>query len=133
MELKCYTFYKCTRFRQLNKNSGILIYQTKNEISIISIYIDKLLPASNIIVTLNRLKKLLNKQQEIKNLEKLKTIFSQQITRDLVVDIIKINQPVFVKDLVIKKGIINCNVNIILIKEGLIIQMTDLKIYEKTK
>lgn len=45
----------------------------------------------------------------------------------------KIDQLIFIRDLVIKKGFINYNTTVILIKTGLEINMSDVNDYKKTK
>lgn len=84
-------FYKSIGFKQLNKDPNILIWQTRNEISIISVYIDNFLLASNTITTLKALKKLLGKEYEMKDFEEVKTIIRWQITKDLVAYIMKMD------------------------------------------
>lgn len=73
---------------------------------------------------MDKLKKLLNKEYKIKNLRKVKTIIGWKIINDLIVDIIKINQSAFIRDLVIKKKFRNCNTNVISIKANTVIKMT---------
>lgn len=45
----------------------------------------------------------------------------------------KINQSAFIKDLVIKKGLTNCNANIIFMKVNSAIETTDPKDYKETE
>lgn len=52
----------------------------------------------------------------IKNLNKVKIIIRWQMIREIVINIMKINQLVFIKNVIIKKKLINCNANIISIK-----------------
>lgn len=82
---------------------------------------------------LNKLKKLLAKKYNVKNLGKVKTIIDQQIIKDMAVYIIIINQSAFIRNLVIKKGLIEYNTNVIPIKTGSIIEITKLYDYKKTK
>ena len=51
----------------------------------------------------------------------------------MAVYIIIINQSAFIRNLVIKKGLIEYNTNVILIKTGSIIEITKLYDYKKTK
>lgn len=53
--------------------------------------VDNLFLISNIIATLNILKKLIVKKYKMKDLKKVKTIISQQITKDIIAYIIKID------------------------------------------
>lgn len=82
---------------------------------------------------LKALKKLLDKQYKIKDLREIKTIIGWQITKDPVVRTMKINQSVFIRDLVIKEELTDCNVNVILIKAGSTIEITGLKDYKETE
>lgn len=45
----------------------------------------------------------------------------------------KINQSAIIRDLVIKERFIDCNLNVIPIKAGSAIKMTDLENYKKTE
>lgn len=96
-----------------------------------SIYVDGFVLISNTMVIFNALKKSLKIKYYIKNLGKVKTIIKQQLTRDIANHKIKINQSIFIRDLVIKKGFINCNVNIILMKAKLTIEMHESNNYNK--
>lgn len=69
----------------------------------------------------------------MKNLGEVKTIIRQQITRNPVLGNIKIDQSVFIRNLVIEEELLNCNAIIILMKGDLIIDMPDTDDYEATK
>lgn len=69
----------------------------------------------------------------MKDLGEIKTIIGWQITRNLVVHTMKIDQLVFIRDLVIEKGLTDCNANVILMQASSAIEMTDPKDYEGTK
>lgn len=67
-------FYKHIGFSQLNNDSSILICYLKGEISIVSIYFEDFLLASNKMGTLNALKQSLVREYNTKNLEEVKII-----------------------------------------------------------
>ena len=67
-------FYKTIGFKQLNADASILIWQIKNEVSIVSVYVNDFLLASNIMTTLEALKGLLRKEYKMKDLREIKTI-----------------------------------------------------------
>lgn len=69
----------------------------------------------------------------MKNLEKVKIIIGQQITRDPMLGTIKIDQSKFIKDLVIDERLINCNITVILIKADLVINIPNVDDYEETE
>lgn len=69
----------------------------------------------------------------MKNFEEVKTIIRWQITRDPTLDTIKIDQSVFIRDLVIKEGFINYKTTFISIKTGLAIDILDANDYKETK
>lgn len=73
------TFYKKIGFVQLNRDLSIFIRNLKNETSIMDIYIDNFLLASDKIDILKMLKKSLSKKYGIKGLGEVKTIIGQQI------------------------------------------------------
>lgn len=79
------------------------------------------------------LKKLLAKKYEMKDLGEVKTIISCQITRDIAAHTIKIDQSVFIRDLVIKKRFTECNTNVIPMKAGSVIKIIKLDNYEETE
>lgn len=69
----------------------------------------------------------------MKNFEEVKIIIRWQITRDPTLDTIKIDQSVFIRDLVIKEGYINYKTTSILIKTGLAIDILNANDYKETK
>ena len=88
-------------------------------------YVNDFLLALNKIGTLNKLKQSLAKKYDIKNLGEVKTIIGWQINQDTAVGTIKIHQSAFVQDLVIKEGLTDYNSNIIPMKAGLSIEMSE--------
>lgn len=70
------------------------------------------------------MKKSFSKEYDSKDFGKVKTIIGQQISQDIETKTMKINQSVFIQDLVIKKNPIKCNANVIPMKTGSIIKMT---------
>lgn len=69
----------------------------------------------------------------MKDLGKVKTIIKWQITRDLVLGIIKIDQVIFIRNLVIEEDFINCNTTVILMKTNSVIDMLDVNDYKEIK
>lgn len=67
----------------------------------------------------------------MKDLGKAKTIIGWQITKDTKTNTMKIDQSVFIRDHVIEKALIKCNANIIPIKAGLVIEITEPEDYKK--
>ncbi len=67
-------FYKSIGCIQLNGDPSILVRQSRDEISIVSVYVDDFLLASNIMVALKVLKASLAKKYNIKDLREVKTI-----------------------------------------------------------
>lgn len=84
-------FYKSIGFRQLNGDPSILICQSKNEICIMTVYVDNFLLASNTMTTLEALKELLAKEYDVKDLGEVKTMIGWQITRDTAAHTMKIH------------------------------------------
>lgn len=74
-------FYKRIGFRPLNADPSILILQTSSEITVVSIYVDDFLLASNTMSVLKRLKEDLANKYDMKDLGEVKTIIVWQITR----------------------------------------------------
>lgn len=109
-------FYKSIGFKQLKGDPSILIRQLKDEISIVSVYVNDFLLASNTMAVLKTLKKLLAKEYEMKDLGEVKTIIGWQITRDTAARTMKIDQSAFIRDLDIEKILTECNANVIPMK-----------------
>lgn len=68
----------------------------------------------------------------MKNLNKVTTVIGWQITRNIAMRIMTIDQSAFIRDLIIKEGLEECNVNVIPIKTCSTIEMLDLNDYDKT-
>lgn len=84
------------------------------------------------IIIFNTLKKLLTEKYNIKNLDKRKIIIRWQITRNIAVCIMKIDQSAFIKNLIIQKKLIKYNTNVIVMKARLDIEMFKLDNYKET-
>lgn len=77
------------------------------------------------------LKQSLVEEYNMKDFRKIKTIIEWQIDWNTIADTIKVYQSAFVQDLVIDERLIDYNANIIPIKAGLFIKMTDLEDYNE--
>lgn len=97
-----------------------------------SVYIDNFLLALNTIVTLDTLKKSLAIEYNMKDLDEVKTIIGWQVIRDMATRTIKIDQTVFIRDLIIEEELIDWNVNIIPMKASSAIKMSKSDDYDKT-
>ena len=126
-------FFKNIGFVQLNGDPSIFIRRSRDETSIISVYVDNFLLVSNTMAILKVLKKSLSKEYDTKDLGEVKIIIGWQISRDTAAETMKINQSAFIRDLVIKESLTNCNVNIIPMKAGLAINMPDADDYKETE
>lgn len=124
-------FFKRIGFTQLNGNPSILIRQSAYEISIVSVYVDDFLLALNEIPTLEILKRSLAKEYNTKDLKEIKTIIRCQNSRDIATGTLKIDQLAFIQDLVIEERLTKCNANVMPIKAGSSIEMSDLEDYEE--
>lgn len=81
--------------------------------------------------TFKILQKSLSKKYDTKDLREVKTIIGWQINRDIASGTMKISQSVFIQDLVIEEGLTECNANVIPMKAGSTIEMTEPEDYEK--
>ena len=124
-------FYKSIGFIQLNGDPSILIRRVDDEISIVSVYVDDFLLASNTMATLNALKASLAREYDTKDLGEVETIIGWQIHRDPAAGTMKIDQSAFVRDLVLEEGLTDCNANVIPMKAGSAIDMSDPEDYEE--
>ncbi len=64
-------FYKSIEFMQLNRDPRILIQQSEEKTSIVSVYINDFLLASNTLVIFDTLKKFLTKEYNTKDLSEV--------------------------------------------------------------
>lgn len=83
------------------------------------------------MVILDILKEFLTKKYDTKNLGKIKTIIRWQINRNAIIGTIKIDQSVFIRDLVIEKKLTDYNANIISMKVRSLIKIGDPKDYKE--
>lgn len=72
-------------------------------------YVDDFFLASNTMTILKTLKKLLAKKYKIKDLGEVKIIIGWQITRNIAICIIKIDQLAFIRNLIIKEKLTEFN------------------------
>lgn len=125
-------FYKSIGFTQLNGDPSILIRRSEEETSIVSVYVDDFLLASNTMTILDALKASLAKEYDTKDLGEMKTIIGWQITRDEAMGTMKISQSAFVRHLVYEERLTDCNANVILMKAASSIDMGEPEDYEET-
>lgn len=126
-------FFKSLGFVQLNGNPSILMRQSKEETTLVSVYVDDFLLASNNADTLKTVKRELGKEYNVKDLGEVKTIIGWQITRNPSTQTLKIDQSSFICDLIIEENLINCNSNVIPMKARSAIEMIKHDDYEDTK
>ena len=126
-------FFKSLGFVQLNGDPSILMRQAKEETTLVSVYVDDFLLASNNTDTLETVKKELGKEYNVKDLGEIETIIGWQITRNPSTQTLKIDQSSFIRDLVIEENLTNCNSNVIPMKTGSAIEMIKHDDYEDTE
>lgn len=124
-------FYKKLGFQLLNIDPSILIFQTRDKITIVSIYVNNFSLALNNITALKKLKIELVKKYKVKNLDKVKIIIGWQIIRNLAMRTFKVSQSIYIRDLLKKENLTNCNFSITLIKAGSTIKMNKLDDYKE--
>ena len=104
--------------------------QSKEKTTLVSVYVNDFLLASNNADTLETVKRELGKEYNVKDLGEVKTIIGWQITRNPSTQTLKIDQSSFIRDLVIEENLTNCNSNIIPMKAGSAIEMIKHDDYE---
>lgn len=124
-------FYKRLGFRQLNADSSILILQTSNETTIVSVYVDDFLLASNTMTVLSSLKESLSREYDMKDMGDVKTIIGWQVTRDLSTRTLRICQSAYIRDLLKKENLTDCNAPTIPMKAGSTIEMNEPDDYDE--
>ena len=125
------SFYKRLGFRPLNADPSILILQTQDKITIVSVYVDDFMLASNNTTALEKLKIELANEYEVKDLGEARTIIGWNITRDLAKKTLKVDQSSFIRDLLEEEGLTDCNAPNIPMKAGSFIEMTETNGYEE--
>ena len=126
-------FFKSLGFIQLNGDPSILMRKSKEETTLVSVYVDDFLLASNSTDTVETVKKELGNEYNVKDLGEVETIIGWQITRDPSTQTLKIDQSSFIRDLVIEESLTNCNSNIIPMKARSAIEMIEHDDYEDTE
>lgn len=116
-------FFKGLGFVELNGDPSILMRQSKEEITLVSVYVDDFLLASNNADKLETTKRELGKEYNIKDLGEVEAISGWQITRDPSTQTLKIDQSSFIRNFVIKESLTNCNSNVIPMKAGSAIKL----------
>lgn len=132
-------FFQKIGFTSTNADSCILTIKTKEEFIIVGVYIDNLALKSWSIKALKWLKDQLRNEFSMKDLSKVKKIIGWEINRDLVVDILKIDQKSYIQDLFDIKEITSCHPTILLVKTGSTLfldqvgdhQQTNLTVYQR--
>ena len=118
----------------MNANSSILtLGKFGEEIIMISIYVDDFLLASNSSKALAWLKNAISNEYNIKDLGEVKTIIRWQVTRDLRAGMLKIDQSVFIHDLLESENMTEYNAVAILMKAGCFIEMQEADDYEEVE
>ncbi len=107
--------------------------KSKKETTLVSVYVNDFLLASNSTDTLETVKKQLRNKYNFKDLGEVETIIGGQITRDPSTQTLKIDQSSFIRNLIIEKNLTNCNSNIIPMKAGSAIEMIEHNNYEDTE
>lgn len=118
-------FFKGLGFVELNGDPSILMRQSKEEITLVSVYVDDFLLASNNADKLETAKRELGKEYNIKDLGEVEAISGWQITRDPSTQTLKIDQSSFIRNFIIKESRTNCNSNVIPMKAGSAIKLMD--------
>ncbi len=99
--------------------------KSEEETTLVSVYVDDFLLASNSIDALKTVKKEQGKGYNVKDLGEVETIIGWQITRDPSTQTLKIDQSSFIRDLVIEESLTNRNSNTIPMKAGSAIEMIE--------
>lgn len=127
------SFLKGLGFEVLNADASILIFQghEKDNITMISVYVDDFLLALKQQALLDLFKESLKNEYNVKDLRVVKTIIGWQVTRDLDAGTLKINQSAFIRDLLEEENLMDCNsVNIPMNARGFI-EMLEANDYEE--
>lgn len=124
---------------ELNVDLNILIYHGKKQgnITIISVYVDNFLLVSKYRVLIDQIKQKLKIEYNVKNFGDMKIIIGQEVTCHK--KTLKIDKSIFIRHLFKEQNLTKCNLIIISIKAGSIIDMSrvgdykevDPKVYQK--
>lgn len=87
----------------------------------------------NNFTALQQLKNVITKEYKGKNLREIQMIIRWQITRDLEARTLKIDQSIFIQDLLKSENMTNCNFINIPIKISYFIKMSKYNDYEESK
>ena len=134
---KVIAFFKSIGFRALNAHFCILVQQMDKDIILVGVYVDDFLLAANQQDPLDWIKKELQKEYNIKELGEVKTIISWQATQSS--STMKIDQSAFIRHLIEKEGMRDCNPVYTPMKTGNFTEIqgeidyeeVDLKVYQR--
>lgn len=90
-------FFTSIRFMQFNGDASIMIWHEEDGgVSMISIYVNDFLIASDKLATLQSIKAALSNEYNVKDLGETKTIIGWQVTRDIEKGTLKIEQSAYI-------------------------------------
>ena len=122
---KVVSFFKSLGFEAFNADASILIHHGKerNDITMISVYVDDILLASKHQTSLDWIKGNLKNEYKVKDLGEVKTIIGCQVTRNWNAATLKIDQSPFIWNLLEEKNPTDCNAVTIPMKAGSFIEI----------
>ena len=131
-------FFQRISFTSTNADACILTIKWKKELIIVGIYVKDLIFGSKSLKALEWLKDQLMREFSMKDLEEVQTIIRWEITWDLAVDSLRIDQKGYIRDLLEFEGITSCHSTVLSVKVGSILfldqagdyQQADLTMYQ---
>ena len=111
-------FFQKIGFTPTNTDSCIIIIKREGQFTIVGMYVDNFALGSKSIKALEWLKDQLMNEFNMKDLVEAKKIIGWEITRDLKVAILKIDQKKYIRDLLESKGMTSCHPTVLLVKTG---------------
>ncbi len=106
-------FFKKIGFDATNGDPCILIFRKEEQLIMVGVYVDDLMLASNQHDAMKWVKEQLFDEFTIKDLGEAKVIIEWEITKDLEAKILKIDQKVYIRDLLESEGMSSCHPTIL--------------------
>jgi len=102
-------FLKSQRFDNIDPDACLYLQMDDGETIIVLVYVDDLLLVGSSMEAINKIKKALRKRFEMKDLGEAKVILGLEISRDKTLGTLKLSQGKFVRQVLEKFGMAECN------------------------
>ena len=112
-------------FQAMNVNLSILVRRTQETVTIISVYVNDLLIASQTLQEVSHMKAVLNEAFEMSDLKEARVIVSFRVIRDQNKHTLTLNQASYIEEVLQEEGMQDCSPVEVPMKQGLFITLNE--------